>query len=252
MELYLSFDTSTSEGSVAVGTRAEALAERTLGLRDEHSARLVPAIAAVLAEVGKGPRDLTGVVVASGPGSFTGVRVAAATAKGLVASLGVPLYGFSSLAAAAVAVGAAAARGPVGKGADAAVGSRRDLENLVSAQSVVCSVFDARGDRVYGGCYRIWRGGLETILRPCATTIGELLHAVEPTGAVFAGQGAWRHREQIAAAGGRVVSPPAAVPSATALLWLLALGPGDARIGEPGRWEPDYLRASTVQVSGGR
>lgn len=289
--LYLAFDTATAEGSVAVGTREAVLAQGTLGVWGEHAARLVPAIDAALRDAGARPGDLAGVVVGRGPGSFTGVRVAAATAKGLVASLGVPLYGYSSLAAAAVgAVGAVGAAGPLPLGGSAPGASRRSpagrsapaappgrggvmqegrgesaegageglrceprgLARAESAESVVCAVFDARGDRVYAACYRLRPASLECTHPQCATTIGELLQQIEVSGVEFAGDGAWRHREPIAAAGGRVLPPPAGSPTGQALLWLLAVAPEGARIEDPGRWEPDYLRASTVQVNAAR
>jgi tRNA threonylcarbamoyladenosine biosynthesis protein TsaB len=66
------------------------------------------------------------VIVGAGPGSFTGVRVAAATARGLAHGLGVPLYAYSSLAAVAMETG---------------------------LDGNVCALFDARRGEVYAACY---------------------------------------------------------------------------------------------------
>ena len=63
-----------------------------------HSDRLLSLIAACLDEAGLAPRDLEAVVCGAGPGSFTGLRIGAATAKGLCLGLGVPLVMVSSLA----------------------------------------------------------------------------------------------------------------------------------------------------------
>ncbi|MDF2697777.1 MAG: tsaB, partial [Labilithrix sp.] len=99
----LAFDTSIAVGSVAVGLGGELLASATLDERKEHASRLVPSIEKVLERAAMRITDVGGIVVGEGPGSFTGVRVAAATAKGLAHALGVPLWAFSSLAAAALA-----------------------------------------------------------------------------------------------------------------------------------------------------
>src|SRR5690606_28204288 len=110
MKPYLAIDTSTALGSVAVGRRNELLAEVVVGVSAKHSESLLPAIDFALRSSGLEPAGLGAVVVAGGPGSFTGVRVAAATAKGLVRALGIPLFAYSgllALAAAAPAGGAA-------------------------------------------------------------------------------------------------------------------------------------------------
>lgn len=242
-ELYLAFDTSTPEGAVAAGAGGWLLAERVLNGRSEHSARLIPAIREVLGEIERTPQDLSGIVVGRGPGSFTGVRVAAATAKGLVTSLQIPLYGFSSLAALAV---------KAASGNEVGLREKRDLRRLINGEVAVCAVFDARGERVYAGCYRVTRDGMETMLAPRADTVAELLERKEVAGAVFVGDGAVRHRERIEGRGGEVRWPHEGVSLAGALLWLLTTAPRGARIENPKRWEPDYLRASTVQVSAGR
>ncbi len=113
--LFLAIDTSGVEGSVAIGrrsgisdrqpeTRLEILAVTTLRADEEHASLLLPRVQELLGEVGAGVGDLSGVVVGAGPGSFTGVRVGAATAKGLAWALDLPLWAFSSLAAAAADV----------------------------------------------------------------------------------------------------------------------------------------------------
>ena len=81
--ILLAMDTSTALGTVAVACGREVLARAELGEQRTHASGLVPAIAEVLDEAGVDREELSGVVVGSGPGSFTGVRVAAATAKGL-------------------------------------------------------------------------------------------------------------------------------------------------------------------------
>lgn len=99
--LLLALDTATATASVALFDGEQVLAETTWVAGRAHSARLLLEVEAALARIGRGTGDLSGVVVAHGPGSFTGVRVAVSTAKGIAAGLGLPLWGVSTLAAAA-------------------------------------------------------------------------------------------------------------------------------------------------------
>jgi tRNA threonylcarbamoyladenosine biosynthesis protein TsaB len=95
--LLLALDTSTSTASVALHDGARVLSETTWLAGREHSTRLLVEIEAALERVGQATSDLTGLVVARGPGSFTGVRVALSVAKGMAAGLGIPCWGVSSL-----------------------------------------------------------------------------------------------------------------------------------------------------------
>ncbi|GAC1313160.1 MAG: tRNA (adenosine(37)-N6)-threonylcarbamoyltransferase complex dimerization subunit type 1 TsaB [Chloroflexota bacterium] len=103
--LLLALDTSTSVASVALFDGSRVLSETTWVAGREHSTRLLVEVQTALARVGRGIADVTGVVVARGPGSFTGVRVALSVAKGIAAGRGVPLWGISSLDVVAAAAG---------------------------------------------------------------------------------------------------------------------------------------------------
>ena len=256
MSFYLAFDTSTSLGSVAVSRGGDVLARGYLVQQGEHAANLVPRISQVLDEAGVEKRELAGIVVGSGPGSFTGVRVSAATAKGLVSALGIPLWAYSSLAASAVTAGAlppmpddvwedqADPRGPLSLGP---VFPLRDRPRYV--------LFDARGDRLYAGCYTLGEGGLETVLDPYATDLGELLGGAVPEGALFMGDGAARHQWDIQDAGFDVISLPEGIPTADGLIRLLAAEAGleenGGSVDRPSLWEPHYLRPSNAERTSG-
>lgn len=95
MSLVLAFDCAVSGLGIAVvrdGIRVAGLAEDG---RDQ-AARLLPAIETVLGEAGVGRRELSLIAVTIGPGSFTGVRVGLAAARGLAVGLGVPLAGLAT------------------------------------------------------------------------------------------------------------------------------------------------------------
>jgi tRNA threonylcarbamoyladenosine biosynthesis protein TsaB len=218
---FLALDTSTVTASVAVGRGGEVLAEVLAGARLRGVDAVLPAIDAVLRSAGVAPRELAAVVVSGGPGSFTGIRLAAATAKGLVRALGVPLYAYPGLMALAAGVGAGGAP--------------------------VCGLFDARRGEVYAACYRFpgWTS-VETLLAPAVLPLASLLAASRIWAPVYAGEGAWRHRAQIEAAGGVVAPVHLAPVRAAALLWLAEAVPAAGLVPDPGAWEPDYVRAPGV------
>jgi tRNA threonylcarbamoyladenosine biosynthesis protein TsaB len=95
--LLLALDTSTRIASVAVFDGQQVLSETSWLAGREHSTRLLVEADATLDRVGRAPADLSGLVVARGPGSFTGVRVALSVAKGIAAALDIPAWGVSSL-----------------------------------------------------------------------------------------------------------------------------------------------------------
>jgi tRNA threonylcarbamoyl adenosine modification protein YeaZ len=102
----LAFDTATSLAVAALGDldgRVLAQTAWTAGYR--HGEELLVRIDAMLAEAGVGLRDLSGIVVGTGPGAFTGLRVGLATAKGLAHGLGVGIVGIPTRSALLAAAG---------------------------------------------------------------------------------------------------------------------------------------------------
>jgi tRNA threonylcarbamoyladenosine biosynthesis protein TsaB len=95
--LLLALDTSTAMASLALFDGERVQSETTWLAGREHSTRLLIELEVALERVGRTPEDLTGLVVARGPGSFTGVRVALSVAKGIAAALRIPAWGVSSL-----------------------------------------------------------------------------------------------------------------------------------------------------------
>jgi tRNA threonylcarbamoyladenosine biosynthesis protein TsaB len=100
--LVLAFDTATPVATSALVRDGEVLGERT-----SRAATVLADADALLREAGLEARDLDGLVVGTGPGSFTGMRIGLAAARGLALALGIPVAGVSTLAA-------LAARAPTG------------------------------------------------------------------------------------------------------------------------------------------
>lgn len=95
----LAMDTSTIVSSVAIASEEKLLAELTIETKMTHSETLVPHIAQALDMAGLERSDLDAVAVTIGPGSFTGLRIGLATAKGISYSLGLPIVGVPTLEA---------------------------------------------------------------------------------------------------------------------------------------------------------
>lgn len=220
IDLLLAFDTSSPVGSVAVARGGETVARAVLTRQTAHAAGLIPAIDEVLGAAGVRAASLDGIAVGEGPGSFTGVRVAAATAKGLSAALRVPVWAVSSLAAVALAADV----GPVRY-----------------------ALFDARAERVYGACYGVGSALVETLVEPHAGELRNVLDGEVPPGAVFVGDGALRHRAAIEGAGFRVAGPAHGGSLADGLVRYLVRHPEAPSLDDVGSWEPEYVRGSSAE-----
>lgn len=123
----LAFDTSSKALAVALLRDDNLLAETRITIKKNHSVSLMPTVDFLMRSVDMKPTDLDRVVVAEGPGSYTGLRVAVATAKTLAFALKIDLVGVSSLAALALAV---------------------------QTEGILVPIMDARRNNVYVGFYR--------------------------------------------------------------------------------------------------
>jgi tRNA threonylcarbamoyladenosine biosynthesis protein TsaB len=219
--VLLALECSTSVASVALGRGAALLGEIVLGAGTRQAETLLPAVDQLLRLADIRRTELEGVVVGAGPGSFTGLRIAAATAKGLVRALDVPLFAYSGLLAAAVSTG-------------------------VSARPVY-TLFDARRGEVYAAGYVVTDRSVEAVMRPAVLELAQLLEVVTAAETVFAGEGAVKHAEELRGRGGKVLAARAGIPRASSLLWLAHNHAADGRIADPTHWQPDYLRASSAE-----
>jgi tRNA threonylcarbamoyl adenosine modification protein YeaZ len=109
--MILVIDTATSRAIVGLGDGSDGpgghVAARSWPVRHQHGETLLPTLVSFLVERGTGLADLRGIIVGTGPGAFTGLRVGLATAKGLAHGLGLPIVGVSTAEALIDAAGAA-------------------------------------------------------------------------------------------------------------------------------------------------
>jgi tRNA threonylcarbamoyladenosine biosynthesis protein TsaB len=215
--MLVAIETSTDTGSIAIGRGPELVGEVVIGARSRHAESLLPALDFLMRSARMQRNEIRGIVVGAGPGSFTGVRVAAATARGLAAGLNVPFYAYSSLAALAI-------------------------ESVTPA--VICTVFDARRGEVYAACYERegTRDRLQTVLEPQAMQVDELRTRTAAMDVTLVGDGARRYADALG-----IAAPPPAFPRATGLLRLAAADPDAGLVAEPAAWEPSYLRSSGAE-----
>lgn len=214
---WLAIDTATAWGTVAVGWGEEVEGERTVRLGTRNAAALLPQIDGLLRDVGRALDDLGGVVVGGGPGSFTGVRVAAATAKALAYVRGWPLQAFPTFLV--VAAGSGRWGDPLG------------------------IVWEAYGGAVYGAAVRLAAREIEVLSEPVAAPLTDLLARWRglPLAGVL-GEAARRYRAQIEEElGVPVPRGPVHVPRASALLALAAAYPELGTPPDAAAWEPLYV-----------
>lgn len=95
--MLLALDCSQNYGSLALLEAGKLVYCAYFDVRITHSETLLPSLDYALKLVGKRPSDLTAIILANGPGSFTGLRIGLATAKGLAMGLTIPIYCYDSL-----------------------------------------------------------------------------------------------------------------------------------------------------------
>ncbi len=125
--LLLALDTSTQQASVSLSSEDAVLGEYSWHIGNNHSVELLERIARLIDESAKTMQDIDGIAVATGPGSFNGVRVAVATAKTFSFTLRKPLIGIGTL-------------------------------DVVAAQqhywrNPICSILEAGRSELYAACY---------------------------------------------------------------------------------------------------
>ncbi|MFQ6045402.1 MAG: tRNA (adenosine(37)-N6)-threonylcarbamoyltransferase complex dimerization subunit type 1 TsaB [Gemmatimonadales bacterium] len=230
MKLHLAIDTATDRGTVALGEPGRVVAQADLPA-GRHAAEVTAAVERVLEQASASSPDLAGVVVGDGPGSFTGLRIAFATALGLIgAHRELVLHTVPSLMGAAWNGAQSAGRGARGARA-------------------ILALFDALRGEVFAALYRFEPDGVQTLLDPTLTKVESLAELLPVVPDVAAGDGAVLYRRQLERWIGRAVVPLSeAGPSAGALVELMAVEGAVTMVTDPASVEPLYGRKAAAQV----
>lgn len=161
----LAMDSSGLVASVALVEDGNLIAEYTVNYKKTHSQTLLPMMDEIIKMTDTDLKTLDGIAVAKGPGSFTGLRIGLATAKGLALTFEKPIIGVPTLEGLAM--------------------------NLYGAESLICPLMDARRNQVYTGIYRFDGSGLVVVKDQIAISIEEIIDALNLIGqkVIFLGDG---------------------------------------------------------------
>ena len=222
--MILTIDTATSVGSVALVDRSQVIVSRYFDLGLQHTQRLFVEIEQICQLANCPIVNLTAVAVTVGPGSFTGVRIGLAAAKGLCLVDDKPLVVLSTLQTLAM--------------------------RLPYAADPVCALIDARKEQVYAGLYGMQTGWPVEL---------EAVRAIEPDAliaeragqdTIYIGDGADAYSELIDASPGARRAPFHVARPHAAAAGALAWNKFDrGECAELATVEPDYLRAPDAKVS---
>lgn len=224
--LLLAIESSGLVASVAIMSEDKLIGEYTTNFKKTHSQTLLPMLDEVVRMTGISLGDVDAIAVSGGPGSFTGLRIGAATAKGLGLALDKPLIHVPTVDALAY--------------------------NLFGTNQVICPIMDARRQQVYTGLYTFDGDVFKVLCQQKAVGIEEIVQEINGMGSpvIFLGDGVAVYRD--------IIEKTIQVPCSFAPLHLNAQRAGAlAALGkiyfEEGRLEtadehvPDYLRLSQAE-----
>lgn len=223
--LLLSFETSAKAASVALTDGQRLLGESYQNTGMTHSQTLMVMAQDLLRQCGHSPADVTDVAVAAGPGSFTGVRIGVAAAKGFAWGKELPCYGVSTLETMARSLGV--------------------------YEGYVCCAMDARRAQVYNAIFQAKNGELTRISEDRAISLADLGEELTGlTGPIYVvGDGAELCHRTLSGELAGLILPPEhrrhqrAVGVALAAMAKIEAGePGDAAA-----LVPNYLRLSQAE-----
>ncbi|AIZ59283.1 tRNA (adenosine(37)-N6)-threonylcarbamoyltransferase complex dimerization subunit type 1 TsaB [Bacillus sp. FSL R5-0432] len=169
----LAIDTSNHTLGIALVRDLTVIGESITYLKKNHSVRAMPTVEALMKECGVAPSELSKIVVAKGPGSYTGVRIGVTIAKTLAWTLSIPISAVSSLEALAA--------------------------NGQYFDGYISPLFDARRGQVYTGLYTFEKGKIKEVEPDQNILLTDWLHELKKIGkpVLFLGQDVHIHEESI-------------------------------------------------------
>ena len=223
--LILAFETSAKAASVALTQDGNLLGESYQNTGLTHSQTLMVMAEDLLKQCSKTVSDLDAVAVAEGPGSFTGVRIGVAAAKGLAWGAELPCYGVSTLEAMALSLGI--------------------------YEGYVCPCMDARRNQVYNALFYVNQGKLERLREDRAIALADLKTELEQLNApiYLVGDGSRLTHKTLSAEIPNLILPPEHRLHQRAV-GVAILAEAKAAAGESGDaavLTPNYLRLSQAE-----
>ncbi len=223
--LILAFETSAKSCSAAIHDGQKLLAESYQNSGLTHSQTLMVMAEDLLKVCGKTAQDVTHLAVAAGPGSFTGIRIGVAAAKGFSWGAELPVYGVSTLEAMAKGLGV--------------------------MEGHICCCMDARRNQVYNAIFLAQDGGLTRVAEDRAIALADLKEELSYIdGPIYlVGDGAALAYKNLSADIPELILPPEhrvhQRASGVALAALEAMNRGEP--GDGAALQPNYLRMSQAE-----
>ena len=223
--LILAFETSAKAASVALTQDGNLLGESYQNTGLTHSQTLMVMAEDLLKQCSKTVSDLDAVAVAEGPGSFTGVRIGVAAAKGLAWGAELPCYGVSTLEAMAVSLGV--------------------------YEGYVCPCMDARRNQVYNALFYVNQGKLERLREDRAIALADLKTELEQLNApiYLVGDGSRLTHKTLSAEIPNLILPPEhrIHQRAVGVAILAEAKAAGGESGDAATLTPNYLRLSQAE-----
>ncbi|MBG9768329.1 MULTISPECIES: tRNA (adenosine(37)-N6)-threonylcarbamoyltransferase complex dimerization subunit type 1 TsaB [Bacillus] len=219
----LAIDTSNYTLGIALLREDTVIAEHMTYLKKNHSVRAMPAVHSLLNDCDMTPQDLSKIVVAKGPGSYTGVRIGVTLAKTLAWSLHIPIAAVSSL--------------------ETLAANGRHFDGLISP------IFDARRGQVYTGLYEYKNGLLEQVVPDQNVMLAEWLEMLKEKDrpVLFLGHDTSIHKQMIEDVLGTKAVIGAAAQQNPRPSELAFLG-AEKEAEDVHRLVPDYLRLAEAEA----
>jgi len=219
----LAIETTGAVASVALVSPERIIAEFSINNNMTHSALLMPLIDTMLHSAAFDKRDIGYIACSSGPGSFTGLRIGAAAAKGLAFALSRRIVRVPTLDALAYNV-------------------------FSGASEVVIPIMDARRGQVYTALYGQQKDGLHRLTEDMACDFDHVAQLAADTGKsiVFLGDGCAVHADKIAAMENARIAPLQHLLQRAASVGTFAMRTAEAAI-DPADFEPAYIRQSQAE-----
>ncbi len=222
----LALDSSGLVASVAVVTEDKVLGEFTVNNKKTHSQTLLPMVDEVLKILDMDVKELDAIAVAGGPGSFTGLRIGASTAKGLALVLNIPIINIPTVDSLAY--------------------------NLYGTDHLICPMMDARRNQVYTGLYEWQEGEFKVVLPQFAAEVEELAEKLNSYNReiIFLGDGV---EAQLSKFAPLLKAPYSIAPIHLSKQRAAALGTLGVEYYKAGKlqegdsFEPEYLRMSQAE-----
>ena len=222
----LALDSSGLVASVAIVSDDDLIGEYTVNYKKTHSQTLLPMLDEVAKMVELDLSTIDVIAVSAGPGSFTGLRIGSATAKGLALALNKEIVSVPTVDALAY--------------------------NMWGCRDLVCPLMNARRNQAYTGLYRFSDGKMDTLIKQCVVQIDEIIDKINKEGqkVIFLGDGVPVFKEYIRE---NITVPYDFAPamcnkqraSAVACLGQILFGEGKAVPAY--EHKPEYLRLSQAE-----